>query len=107
MNKAAEVTEDLNIQPLTVLSGVILGTAVSIGFGLSVVCFIFWLLQGDYPRLESELPELLRSTAIFLILSVVAAAGFYGSLKRTFWRRWSFAALWFLLLLTGFYYWPQ
>ncbi|MGI9308205.1 MAG: hypothetical protein ACR2P6_03015 [Gammaproteobacteria bacterium] len=106
MIKSVEVTDDLNITPLTVFSGVILGTVVSICFGLGIVCFIFWLLQGDYPRLESEIPELQRSTAIFLMLSLVAAAGFYGSLKRTYWRHWSFAALWLALLLTGFYYWP-
>jgi hypothetical protein len=106
MSNTAEAARDLNIRPLTVLCGVILGSAVSIFFGLSVVGFIFWLLQGDHPRLESELPQLRRSIAIFLVLSLTAAAGFYGSIKTTRWRHWSLFAMWLALFLTGVYYWP-
>jgi hypothetical protein len=95
------------MQPFTVILGIILGSLVAIGFGLTVVLFLFWLLQGDYPRVASELPELARSTAIFSILAGLAAAGFLGTLKRRLWRYLALGLLWIGLGATGWYYWPD
>ena len=100
-------SQDLNFRPFTVLLGIILGTVFSIAFGLSIVCFVFWVLQSEEPRLASEFGSLITSTSIFLALSVVAALSFIGSLRQTVWRHLPMAGLWLSLLLAGRYYWPQ
>ncbi len=53
--------------PFTVILGVLMGTISAIAFGLAAVAFIFWLLQGEYPRVAEEMPYLLRSAGIFAI----------------------------------------
>jgi len=95
------------MQPITVLLGIVLGTVFSIFCGLMVVSFVFWLLEADYPRLRSEIPELIRATGIFFVLSSVAGASFYGSLKLQKWRYIAIPLLWLVLFLAGYYYWPE
>lgn len=94
------------MQPLTVVLGIILGSAFSIAFSLAVVLLVFALRAGDHDRLALELPELVRATVLFTVLSVVAGLAFFGALSRTQWRGSAFAAL--AVGLTGviFYYWP-
>jgi hypothetical protein len=97
---------DLNFSPFTVLLGIISGTVISIAFGLSVVCLVFWILRNEEPRLLAEVDSLLLSTGIFVFLSLFAALSFYGSLKRIRWRHIPMTVLWLSLLLTGQYFWP-
>ena len=94
------------MRPFTVILGVILGTSVAIAFGLAVVWLVFFILSGEHPRLEAELPELARSSGIFFVLSVLSAAGFLGNLKSARWRWPPLLLLWPALALTGWYYWP-
>lgn len=89
------------------LLGLLLGSSVAITFSLSVVAFVFWLLQERYPRLEAELQPLLVNLAIFLVLTVVAAVSFYGEAKRAPWRYVSSVALALMVLAVGRYYWPE
>ena len=100
-------SEDIHFRPFTVLLGIILGTLFAIAFGLSVVSLVFWILKDEEPRLAAEFGSLLISTGIFAVLSVVAGSSFYGSLRRAVWRHVPMACLWFGILLTGRYYWPQ
>jgi len=100
-------SDDLNVRPMTVLLGIMLGTVFSISCGLLVVSLIFWLLESDYPRLRSEIPELLRATTMFLTLTLFAGLGFFGSLRSLPWRHIPMAGLWLALLLVGNYYWPD
>ena len=102
-----EPAEDIHFKPFTVLLGIVLGTVFSIFFGLAVVSFVFWLLKDEEPRLAAEFGSLLVSTGIFLVLSVIAASSFYGSLRRRVWRHVPMACLWLAIFLTGRYYWPQ
>jgi len=95
------------MQPLTVLLGIVFGTLFAIAFGLGVVLLIFWLLQGEYPRVGSEVPELLRAVAMFTILALVSGFSFTGSLRRTRWRWLALVGLVAGLFLVGAYYWPE
>ena len=99
--------QDLNFGPFTVLMGILLGSVFSITFGLAIVCFVFWVLQDEAPRVLAEFDSLMTSTAIFFGLSVVAGLSFFASLKRTSWRHVPIAILWLSLLSAGRYYWPQ
>ena len=103
----AQSTTDLNFRPFTVLLGIISGSVISITFGLAVVCFVFWVLKDESPRLLSEIDSLITNTAIFFILSIFAGCSFFGSLRAAAWRHVPMALLWISLLLAGRYYWPQ
>lgn len=92
--------------PFTVILGVLMGTISAIAFGLAAVAFIFWLLQGEYPRVADEMPLLLRSAGIFAILSAASALGFLGTLRQRQWRYPVLGFFWLGLLATGWYYWP-
>jgi len=107
MQSLTEEPQDLNFGPFTVLMGILLGTVFSIAFGLAIVCFVFWFLRDEAPRLAAEFNSLISSTAIFIALSVIAGLSFYASLKKTSWRHLPIAVLWLGLLLAGRYYWPQ
>ena len=98
---------DLNFQPFTVLLGIVLGTVFSIAFGLSIVCFVFWVLKDDEPRLLAEINNLFISTSIFISLSLVAGLSFYSSLRQFRWRYVPIACLCLTLFMTGRYYWPE
>jgi TctA family transporter len=94
------------MRPFTVVLGVLLGSLFSVSFSLSVVLLIFWILRNDAPRFTEELPELVRSTLIFAMLTVTAAFGFVGTIRDRAWRYACLVILWAGLLGTAFYYWP-
>ena len=95
------------MQPFTVVLGILLGSVSAIAFSLATVLLIFFLRQGEDPRLGAELPELLQATFSFTVLSVVAAMAFVGSLRSTGWRRWPTGLLFAGLLPLGWQYWPD
>ncbi|MDP6652010.1 MAG: hypothetical protein QGF90_07895 [Gammaproteobacteria bacterium] len=95
------------MNPFTVMLGITLGSLVSIAFSLGGVLFVFWFLSDESPRFDTEMPELLRSTAIFFCLAAIAAAGFIGTLKKKRWRHVCLSLLWVGLVSTGWYYWPS
>lgn len=95
------------MNPFTMILGITLGSLVSIAFSLGAVLLVFWFLQDESPRFDSELPELLRSTVIFFVLAGIAAAAFIGTLKNKRWRHGCLAFLWCGLVGTGWYYWPS
>lgn len=74
------------MNPFVVIPGITLGSLVSIAFSLSGVLFIFRVIQDESPPFDAEMPELLRSTAIFFGLAAIAATGFIGTLKKKRWR---------------------
>ena len=95
------------MQPFTVVLGILLGSVFAIAFSLGTVLLIFFLRQGGEPRLANELPELVWSTAIFFVLSAVAAMAFVGSLRSAPWRRWPAVLLIGGIVALGWHYWPQ
>ncbi|MBM4197185.1 MAG: hypothetical protein FJ197_08840 [Gammaproteobacteria bacterium] len=95
------------MHPFTVVLGVVAGSLLSLASGLGIVLAVFWLLRDEHPRFAFELPELMRATAMFTVLSVFASAGFVGQVRA---RRWRFAPqglLWAGLVAVGWYYWPS
>jgi len=98
--------DEFSFSPFTVLLGIILGTLFAITFCTCIVGFVFWYLGDEEPRLAAEVGSLMRIVQIFLLLTLLAAASFIGSLKSLQWRYISLSALWLGLLMTGYYYWP-
>lgn len=72
--------------PLTFVSGVLLGSAASIFFGLLVVLGLYVALGLDEPRIAAEFPGLWRSALIFLVVTAACAIGFIGQLRQARWR---------------------
>jgi len=94
------------MQPLTVITGILLGTSAAIAAGLSVVLLLFFILADDHPRLAVEFKPLAVSTAVFLSMTAVCAASFLGLVRRTPWRWMAQAGMWIGLALTVMYYLP-
>ncbi len=95
------------MRPLTVLIGIVLGSAASISFGLAAVLVIFFILRGRNPELSAEMPHLLESLAAFAVLTALSAGSFTGEIRRRSWRRWAHAATVACLLGLVWLYWPR
>ena len=95
------------MQPLTIVTGILLGSSASIALGLVVVLFIFVLLSGEHPRLKGELDSLLVSTGIFVSMTAICAASFVGLLRRRTWRWAAQAAMWVGVALVVVYFLPE
>ena len=87
------------MKPLTVLTGIILGSAASIFLGLAVVLLLFAIVGDGDPRVESQFKPLIQSTLVFMALTGVGAWSFLGLVKDRPWRWWAQLALWSVLLL--------
>lgn len=92
--------------PLTVITGIILGSCLSIAFSLAAVLIIFLLLGDDYPRLEHEFGSLIASFSLFTAMTAITAASFYALIKHHPARWGAQGVMWCGLLATGAYYWP-
>lgn len=85
------------MRPLTVLTGIVLGSSAATTFGLAATLVVFLVLSGDYPQFRDELPQLAVYLAVFVGLTGAAAASFVGLLRERPWRRWAHAGLWLSL----------
>lgn len=92
--------------PLTIITAILLGSSVAITASLSVVAFLFFLMTDEYPYLQAQFVPLLKSTGLFLLLTICCVLGFLGLLKKTTWRWWGQASMWTMLMVIGLYYWP-
>lgn len=94
------------MRPLTVITGILLGTSASIAVSLAAVLLIFMILGDDYPRLQHEFWPLVHSVLIFLGMTAISALSFYALLIND--RRWAWAQalMWLGLFGTGWFYWP-
>jgi len=82
------------VTPLLFISGILLGTAFSIFFGLAVVALQFFLLGTDTPRVAAEIEPLLRYSGLFLGLTLTSALGFMALAKNHNQVRWAQAVMW-------------
>ena len=94
------------MRPLTVITGIVLGSCVSITVSLGAVLFIFLVLGEDYPRLDSEFGALINSLLIFSAMTVISGLSFYSLLIRHRWRGTAQILMWLGVAATGTYYWP-
>lgn len=92
--------------PLGFLTGVVLGSAVSIALVLAMVVVIFALTAGGQPAIGQEYSSLLVTVGLFGALAGIAGAAFAGLQRHRPWRWYAQAAMWLALGLLGWYYWP-
>jgi hypothetical protein len=96
------------VRPLTVLTGIVLGSAAATTFGLSATLVVFLVLSGEHPQFRAELPLLALYLAIFVGLTALAAASFLGLARQRPWRGWAQAAMWAALAgLAALYWWTR
>lgn len=94
------------MRPLTILTGFVLGTAVSITFSMAVVGLLFWVLAPDYPQLQPEIRPLLVAAGLFLALTAASGLSFISLLRA--WRgRWlAQLVMWVILAAVVNYFLP-
>jgi hypothetical protein len=85
------------MNPLAVLTAIILGSAVAIGFGLCTVWFIAFLLKNDSSQLASELGRLPVYCSLFICLSIVAGTALVGTIKQRSWKWWAQGGMWLMV----------
>jgi hypothetical protein len=95
------------MRPLTVITGIVLGSCVSISVSLGAVLFIFLVLGDEYPRLDDEFGALLNSLLIFTAMTAISSMSFYSMLIRHQWRFAAQVLMWLGVAATGTYYWPR
>ena len=95
------------MRPLTVLIGIVLGSAASITFGLGAVLIVFCVLAGEHPDLSRELPQLVGSLIAFGTLTAASAGSFLGQVKVRRWRGWAHLATAACLCALVLLYWPH
>jgi hypothetical protein len=95
------------VRPLAVINAIVFGSAAAISFGLCAVLAIFLILRGRHPEFDDELVPLMRSSAWFVCLAVVAGASLLGVLRARRWRWLAFGGMWATVVLIGVFYWPK
>lgn len=94
------------MRPLTAVTLIVLGSSFAITFSLAAVLIVVLVLGDEYPRLQHEFEPLLKSLFVFLGMTAISAASFYGLVKNHRLRFWGQAGMWLSLFATGWYYWP-
>ena len=95
------------MRPLSVLIGIIMGSAVALTVGLGLTFIVLLLLPEHADRFASERAPLAQAVAIFGLIAATGGCSFTGELKLTRWRFWSHAALAALLGVAVAMYWPR
>jgi hypothetical protein len=92
---------------LTVLLGIVLGSATALAVSLSMTGIVFLLLPEYSARLAPEKMPLLTALAWSWSLTFAAAASFVGELKGRAWRRAAQAVVLLVLAGLAWRYWPR
>lgn len=95
------------MRPLVVLIGIVMGSTVSIAVVLLMVSLVFLLMPDYSARLLEERSPLLVACVVTVPLAGVAAASFYGELRKRAWRYAAHAALVAMLAVSLWTYWPK
>lgn len=95
------------MKPLTVLLGIVAGSAVAMAVSLGMTGIVFLLLPEYSARLASEKWPLLVGLAWSWSLALAAGASFLGELRGAAWRRPVQVLLLAILAALGWRYWPS
>ena len=96
------------MRPLTVLTGIVLGSSAATTFGLGATLIVFLVLSSETPQFREELPLLAGYLAIFVCLTALAGISFIGLARERSWRHWAQAAMWGSLAgLAALYWWTR
>lgn len=85
--------------PLTVITGILLGSSAAIALSLIVVVFLFFLLSDQRPYLIDDMQTLIPYTLLFVLMTASSAFGFVGLVRNRPWRWWAQIAIWVSLAL--------
>jgi len=94
------------MRPLTVITGILLGSCLAITVSLAAVLFVYIVLGDDYPRVQHEFKPLLYSMFIFLGMTTISAVSFYALIISHRARYWALAIMFIGLAATTWYYLP-
>ena len=94
------------MRPLTVLLGILAGSALAIAVCLGLSAIVFMLLPEYSARLAPEQLPLFQGLAWSWSLALVAGASFAGELKGAPWRRPAQCLLAVVLALLAWRFWP-
>lgn len=95
------------MRPLSVLLGIVMGSAIAVAVALSMTGIVFLLLPEYAERLASEVPPLLKGIAGSWFLTALSVASFRGELGQRPWRRHAQVALLASVLALVAWYWPR
>lgn len=95
------------MQPLAMLLGVVMGSAVSITVALVLTVVVFLWLPEYADRIGQEFPPLLRALAGSGLLALLSSAAFYGEIRECSWRRGAQWGMTVWLACIAFWVWPQ
>jgi len=91
------------VRPLAVLIAIVFGSSAAISFGLLSTLIVFFFLRNKHAEIATELPQLLLSSAVVLVMTASAGASLYSSR----WRGLAFGAMCLIMLGGGLILWPQ
>lgn len=94
------------MKPLTVLLGIIAGSAVALAVALGMTGIVFLLLPEYSDRLAAEHAPLLKGLAWSWSLALIAAASFLGEVQNRGWRRQAQTLLVLILAMLAWRFWP-
>jgi len=86
------------VRPLTVLTGIVLGSAAAATFSLLATLVVFAFLLDENPQFRAEMPMLALYTAASVGLTGIAAISFIGEVRDRGWRRWSQVGMWVVVI---------
>ena len=95
------------MSPLAVLTGIVLGSAVTMTLGLAMVLAVFLILAADYARPAQEMRHLVETLGLFVLLASVAGSAFWAVLHRRRWLWHAQAGMWLTVVGLGLYFWPK
>ena len=94
------------MRPLTVITGILLGSSLAITVSLAAVLVVFLIVGDEYPRVQHEFDALVSSVLIFLGMTAICASSFYTLVINHAARYVAQAAMWAGFAATPWYYLP-
>ncbi len=95
------------MSPLAVLTAIILGSAIAIGFGLCTVWVLAFLLKGESKQLAGEVLTLPLYCGLFIGLAAIATGAMIGIYKKRSWQWWAQIAMWSMVGLLFMISWKR